>query len=56
MFAWLAENYITVTAAAAVAAIIAGAVVSLVRNKRKGRSSCGCGCANCPMSGACHKK
>ena len=35
-----------------IAAIIAG----LVKNRKKGKSSCGCNCGSCPMSGSCHKK
>jgi hypothetical protein len=33
---------------------VAGVIVSMVRNKRKGKSSCGCGCAGCSMNGSCH--
>ncbi|MCR4719155.1 MAG: FeoB-associated Cys-rich membrane protein [Firmicutes bacterium] len=36
-------------------AIVAGIVVKMAKDKKAGKSSCGCGCANCPMSGACHK-
>lgn len=33
----------------AVAAIIGG----MVKNKKKGKSSCGCSCGSCSMSGVC---
>ncbi len=36
------------------AAAIGGAIYVLVRDKKQGKSSCGCGCSTCPMSGACH--
>ena len=36
---------------AAVAAIAA----SLIRNRRTGKSTCGCGCKNCAMSQYCHQ-
>ena len=38
--------------------IVALIIVSMVRNKRRGKTSCGCSCAGCPMSGQCtgHKK
>lgn len=36
------------------ALIIGGAIFTLVKNKKKGKSPCGCHCAGCAMSGACH--
>lgn len=56
MFAWIAENLATILICAALAAIVAGIIVSLVRRKKQGQSSCGCGCGSCPMSGKCHTK
>ena len=55
MFEWIAENWATLVVGAAVLTIVALAVIHLIRNKKAGKSSCGCGCANCPMSGSCHK-
>lgn len=55
MFKWIAENWATLICGAAVIALVSLAVIKLVRDKKKGKSSCGCGCANCPMSGSCHK-
>jgi hypothetical protein len=26
----------------------------MIRDKKAGKSSCGCGCANCAMAGKCH--
>ena len=51
---WLAENWVTIVALAAVLGIAALALRSVITNKKKGKSSCGCGCANCPMHGKCH--
>ena len=34
--------------------IVGFAVRSLISNKNNGKSSCGCGCANCPSAGICH--
>lgn len=34
--------------------VVAAAIISMVRDKKKGKSSCGCGCAGCSMNGACH--
>ena len=38
------------------AAALAAIIVNLVKNRRSGKSSCGCGCADCPMSAGCHQK
>lgn len=37
-----------------VAAAVIGAIVYLVRQKKKGVGGCGCGCSGCPHAGACH--
>ncbi len=49
------ENRGTIIAGTIVLLIIAGAVLSIVKNKRQGKGSCGCGCANCALNGKCHK-
>ena len=48
MFAWIAENLATI--------LITLIILSLVKNKKKGKTSCGCNCAHCAMAGSCHKK
>lgn len=41
----------------AVVALGLGAVVwKLVSDKKKGKSACGCNCADCPSAGLCHTK
>ncbi|MGM9652186.1 MAG: FeoB-associated Cys-rich membrane protein [Eubacteriales bacterium] len=54
MFAWITGNIATILICAALIAVVAVVIAGLVRDKKKGRSSCGCGCANCPMGGSCH--
>ena len=39
---------------AAVLGIVTLAIISMIRDKKAGKSSCGCGCANCAMAGKCH--
>lgn len=56
MLTWISENIATIIICAVLLAIVATVIVGMVRNKKKGKSSCGCGCANCPMSGKCHSK
>ncbi len=55
MLAWLCENMATVIIAAALIAAVAGILVKMIRDKRQGKSSCGCGCSSCAMKGSCHK-
>ncbi len=47
------ENRGTIIAGTIVLLIIAGAVLSIVKNKRQGKGSCGC--ANCALNGKCHE-
>jgi len=54
MLAWIMENMATIIICTVLIIMVAAAIVSMVRGKRKGRSSCGCGCAGCAMNGACH--
>ena len=56
MLEWLAANLATILVSLALLGLVGAVVAYLVRNKKKGKSSCGCGCANCPMSGSCHHK
>ncbi len=54
MHAWLMENMATIIISAVLVFVVAAILVSMIRSKRKGKSSCGCGCAGCAMNGACH--
>ncbi|MBE6869512.1 FeoB-associated Cys-rich membrane protein [Ruminococcus albus] len=54
MAAWLSENIGNIVVIIIVAAILALAIRSVIKDKRSGKSSCGCGCANCAMHGKCH--
>ena len=54
MFMWLAENLGTMILCVILAAVVALVIISMVRRKKKGKSSCGCNCTGCPMSGSCH--
>lgn len=53
MLTWIMENMATIIIS--VVLMIFGAVViaNMVRSKRKGKSICGCGCANCPEGSCC---
>ena len=56
MSEWFAENGGTLIVCALLAVLVGGIVCKMIRDKKKGKSACGCNCACCPMSGACHKK
>jgi len=44
----------TILVAAAMAVVIGAIVWKMIRDRKKGASSCGCGCESCPSAGACH--
>ncbi len=56
IFRWIVENIATILIIAALAAVVVLVIIKMIRDKKAGRSSCGCGCASCPMSGSCHGK
>ena len=56
MLEWIASNIATILICAALVAIVAAVIAGMVRNRKQGVSSCGCGCSDCPMSGSCHTK
>ena len=47
-------NLPTILVLLAVVAIVGAIVGKMIRDKKKGKSSCSCGCGGCPMSGTCH--
>jgi len=56
MLTWISENIATIIICVILLAVIAAIIGKMVRDKKKGKSSCGCGCANCTMNGSCHSK
>ncbi|MBR6029880.1 MAG: FeoB-associated Cys-rich membrane protein [Clostridia bacterium] len=51
----LMDNAGTIGVSLLLAALVTLIVLSLRRDRKRGKSSCGSGCASCPMAGACHK-
>ena len=49
MLAWLMENRATIIISAVLVLAVAAIIVSMIRSKRKGKSSCGCGYAGWAM-------
>lgn len=56
MLAWICENIATIIITAVLLSVVIAIIIRLVKNKKKGKSSCGCGRSGCPMSGSCHSK
>ena len=50
------EHIPTIIICIVVFGVIALAAYKVIRDKKEGKSSCGCGCSNCPMSESCHKE
>ncbi len=54
MIAWFAVNIGTIVLTIVIAVIVALIIRGIIKDKKRGKSSCGCNCANCPNSGGCH--
>ena len=55
MFQFIADNAGTVLITLGLAALVAGIVLRMRKDRKLGKSSCGGNCGCCPMGGACHK-
>lgn len=56
MIDWLAANWVNILVIALVAAAVFFAARSLIKDKKAGKSSCGCNCSHCAMAGKCHSR
>ena len=54
MLNFLAKNIGNIVVLVIVAVIVALIIAKMARNKKNGKSSCGCGCSGCPSAGMCH--
>ena len=50
---FLAQNAGTLLVGGILAIVIGGVIAVMILNKKRGKTSCSCGCANCPYSGKC---
>jgi hypothetical protein len=55
MLTWLTENLGTIVISLVLIGIVAAIITGMVKDRKKGRGSCGCGCEHCAMNGKCHK-
>ena len=53
MLTWIMENLATIIISVILAMAVAAVIVSMVRGRKKGKSSCGCSCTGCPAGGLC---
>jgi len=49
------ENIGSIVILAVILVIVGLAALKLIRDKKRGKCSCGSSCASCPMSDKCHK-
>lgn len=56
MLMWIMNNISTIIICAGLAAVVVLVILSMIRSKKQGKSSCGCNCRDCAMSGSCHGK
>lgn len=54
MLQWISVNAGTLVLCILLLAVVALIVRSLLRQRKQGKSSCGCNCAHCAMHGSCH--
>ena len=54
MLEWLANNWGGLLIGAILIAVVVLIIVGIVKDKKKGKSSCGCKCSSCAMCGKCH--
>jgi len=56
MISFLTENLATIVISGILILICYAIIAQQIKNKKNGKSSCGCGCSGCAMSSICHKK
>ncbi len=54
MLSFLQEYGGTMVISFLLLAVVACIVWQLVRNRKQGKTSCGCDCSSCPSCGLCH--
>ena len=50
---WFLNNISTILVCMVLVGVVTSIIIDMVSNKRRGKSSCGCSCANCPGSDIC---
>lgn len=55
MLSWLSGNIGTIIVVLILVAVVASIIFKMVRDRKKGKASCGCQCSHCAMKDCCHK-
>ena len=55
MLGFILDNLATAAVLAILLAVCAAVVVIMAKRKKRGKRSCGCSCADCPMREKCNK-
>lgn len=54
MLTWISANIGTIIISLVLLAVVGSIIAVMIKDKKKGKSSCGCSCGSCPMGGSCH--
>lgn len=54
MLEFLTGNLATILVSIILLAVVGLIIRKLVRDRKKGKSTCGCGCKDCPSASLCH--
>lgn len=55
MLSWIQANLSTILVSVLLAALLAGIIIFMIKRKKEGKNSCGCGCSDCIHRNDCHK-
>ena len=55
MLAWITANLGTVAVILILVGIVTAIIAKMKKDKKQGKTSCGCGCEHCAMHEMCHK-
>lgn len=47
---WIIDNVATIIICIILIFIVAGIIISMIKNKKNGKHSCGCNCGGCSMN------
>lgn len=53
---WLSSNMSTIVVCIVLIGVVTSIIVRMIKNKKQGKSSCGCGCQNCAARSSCHRR
>lgn len=54
MLEFLSQNLATIIVSLILAAVVVLVVIKMYKDKKAGKSACGCKCSGCPNSSVCH--